>query len=422
MIKKLIIVGSGIAGLTVFEELVTNGYAHSLTLISGEDRLPYKRTKVSKHLSLGFGKDDFAILNQDLAAKPGVQIIAGNPVRSINREEQRVSLMDGQTLDYDLLILATGVTPRSIGPDAGFPVYTARQAEELAEKMVRANTGLVIGGGILGIEVAEQLVVKGIETTLLSRDPVIMRRELHPRMAAVLQDLLTQNGVGFSQGLVDSLTLDGEGRYWIQGVNARRQEIQIGGFDLAVEAVGSVPNVGLAREAGLAVNKGIVVDSLLRTQDQRIWAVGDCAETVDGYRSHLWHAAESQGRYAARRILDIQAHGASLEGSENQRFIPGLFRTKCEVFDSYVFSIGLVHREDGTQGIWHNLTAREVQGGRLTDRFWYLVFDSQDRIVGINMIGPKDSRDKERSKALQQAVRQGLSRLEMDELRKDLSF
>ncbi|MGH8734740.1 MAG: NAD(P)/FAD-dependent oxidoreductase [Burkholderiales bacterium] len=293
---KVVIVGSGLAGVTVAETLAKSA-RHDVALVTTETNGYYSRPRLSHGLALS---DEAAakIVMKSFAAVGGVKVRAGEQAWLIERERKRLVLKSGETLPYDVLVLATGSAGRV--PPALLPfrpeflilnslddLLTLRRRRAKARQRNQAPRWAVVGGGLIGCEVASDLHKAGDAVTVFHRESRLIELQLTESQSQALHEHFTALGIGV--------------RYR-QNLNELPR-----GFDGVIVATGFAPRVELAREAGLATARGIVVDEYLRTADPGIYAVGDVAEIggrlypfVSPIRSQaLWLAEHLEGRTAA---------------------------------------------------------------------------------------------------------------------------
>lgn len=300
--QSIVIVGTGHAGLRAAQTLRHQGWSGDLTLIGQEPLAPYDRTAVSKGML--FGRADPVWLD---AVDADLRL--GSLVTAVDRAARRVVTPTGD-IGYDHLILATGAQPRRLALAAGLPhVYALRHARDAAALREEVRSGarmLVIGGGLIGLEVASGAVQAGVQVTVLEVLPRLMSRVLPEVVAARLCSEHRNAGVDVrtSTRLV-SLELSGD------QLLARLDSGDDLLVDVVVVAIGIVPDTDLAAAAGLRVGDGISVDDRLITSDLAISAVGDVASVTlsamgPALRCESQQLAEEQGRYAARRILGEQ--------------------------------------------------------------------------------------------------------------------
>ena len=368
-------------------------------LISAELRLPYKRTKVSKKFAAGFERDAFALQDEAWWRHHGFDLRLGARAVALDPHAHSLDLAHGQRLTWDRLVLAVGATANQLPLDdetaASSRVHHAHdisQVEALraaaAEQDVR--TTLVVGAGAMGVEVAEQLRRMGKKVTLTGDTPAPLAEELNLTAQERLASVLAQNGLGLRcDTLVKDVTLAQEG-----GLNVRFQgpdKSEARRFDLVVLCMGTRLRVGLARRAGLAVERGVKVDANLRTSCADIFAAGDIAQHPDGRVTYLWRHAMEQGRVAGLNALG---------GEQRHRHVP--FRLKVKVFDHYFFALDRPAPEDLDR---HDVV--EVRDGPRYLCAYYL----EGRLKGLVMMD-----DEQNQKRYNQAVGEGWSRKKLEEV------
>ena len=259
MSGRVVIVGSGQAGVSA-----------AFTLVGEEPVMPYQRPPLSKkYLTAAADADRLLIKAPALYESERITVHTDCRVTAIDRARQHVQLAHGQTLAYDHLILATGATPRPLpgtqtGPDTG--IYTFRtlaDAERLRPEMRPGRRLLVIGGGYIGLETAAVARGLGLEVTLVERDPRILGRVAAAETAAWFKALHLANGVR----ILENTSLQRLPQRTSTGGTAWQAHDQTLEADVVVVGIGVVPETGLAEQAGLQVDNGIVVDAHGRTSD-----------------------------------------------------------------------------------------------------------------------------------------------------------
>ena len=293
----LIVIGNGMAGCRAVEEILTRDASrYRITIFGAEPRVNYNRIMLSPLLA---GDKSFAdIVINDLAwyADNAIELVAGDPVVAIDRKIRTVTARSGRTESYDKLILATGSDPFIIpvpGRDLD-GVVTFRDMDDVGAMLRAADAGgdaVVIGGGLLGLEAAHGLALRGMKVTVLHIMPTLMERQLDEAAAWLLKSELERRGQTILTG-ADTAEIYGRGR--VEGVRLKDgREIPAA---IVVMAVGIRPNVTLARDAGLAIGLGIHVDDHLVTSDADILSVGECVEhngLVYGLVAPLWDMCRS---------------------------------------------------------------------------------------------------------------------------------
>lgn len=307
--QNVVVIGAGLAGTQVVQSLREEGFTGSVTIIGSEPELPYDRTKLSKgYLQRDLERDQILLHSRDWYEQHDVRLLLGETVDSIDRAARTVHVVSGDSVPYDHLVLATGAGSRLLKlPGADLPgVLTLRdlaESDALRETLAKGGRLAVIGAGWIGLEVAAAARLAGMEVTVV--DPVAqpLANILGERIGGYFADLHRRNGVDLRMGTGVEAILDSNGR--AGGIRTDKGDIAA---DAVLMAVGAVPHVELAQQAGLEIDRGVVVDEHLRTTDPAILAVGDIANadnTLLGLklRREHWDNALRQGALAARTIL-----------------------------------------------------------------------------------------------------------------------
>jgi NADPH-dependent 2,4-dienoyl-CoA reductase/sulfur reductase-like enzyme/nitrite reductase/ring-hydroxylating ferredoxin subunit len=303
--KSVVIIGGGAAGSACALALRSEGYNGPVTMISADADLPCDRPNVSKDYLAGNAPEEWLFL-RDAAGweKAGIELRTRTRVTRIDRKARQVQLAGGDTLSYDALLLAPGTEATRLPiPGADLPhVHVLRTVDDARQIITKARdsvSAVVIGSSFIGMEAAASLKARGIDVHVVSPDTVPFARILGPQAGGVLHRAHVKNGVKFHLGrkpasiLQRAVVLDDGSQIVAQ---------------LVVMGVGVRPSLSLAEEAGLTVDRGVIVDDQLRTSDPAIWAAGDVARYVDArtlqnVRFEHWVVALCQGLLAALALV-----------------------------------------------------------------------------------------------------------------------
>ncbi|MCV0402335.1 MAG: FAD-dependent oxidoreductase [Chloroflexi bacterium] len=292
----VLLVGGGVTSVRCARTLRRLGHTGSIVLIADEPHLPYNRPPLSKEVL----RDDVSLdlLDAEGAAwyeRRGIELRVGTPATSVDRTARAVELVDGTTIRFDQLLLATGAAPRIPPIDGVERALTLRTVEDALALRAAVRPGsrvVIVGGGFIGVEVAASLAAIGAEVSVVELADRLWGGSLGPELSAWAARSLVAAGVTLSLGA--AVTRIGEGT-----VAIGPEIIQA---DVVLLAVGVMPRDELARGAGLSCDDGIVTDAAHRTIDERIFAAGDVA-MVAGLRVEHWHAAREGGERAAAAML-----------------------------------------------------------------------------------------------------------------------
>jgi nitrite reductase (NADH) large subunit len=276
---RLVVVGHGMVAQRFLEAMLERTKAFDVTVLGEEPRAAYDRVQLTSFFS-GKSAEDLSVVPKDFMAKHGIVLRTSAKAAAIDREARRVTLADGETLAYDTLILATGsfpfVPPVPGRDQPGCHVYrTIEDLEGIRAAAREAKLGVVIGGGLLGLEAAKALRDLNLETHVVEFAPRLMALQVDDGGGAMLRRKIETLGVRVHTGKNTKAI--------VAGTAARqRLEFQDGSAldaDIVVFSAGIRPRDELARSAGLKVGErgGIVIDDACRTSDASIYAIGECA-------------------------------------------------------------------------------------------------------------------------------------------------
>ncbi|NUP73558.1 MAG: FAD-dependent oxidoreductase [Sinomonas sp.] len=312
----MVIAGGGLAAGSAAKTLRAEGWEGPITIIGAEHREPYLRPPLSKEFLLGKApEEDLAVNPAGWYAENGVDVRMGEVVTQIVPASRVVTIEGGELLPYRSLLIATGAQPKMLDiPGAQLEgVVTLRRFEDsLALRSELAGGGrhvVLIGSVWIGMEVAAAARTYGNEVTVVGREPAPLR-QLEPELGDYFRRLHEAQGVEFRLGehpVEFKASDDGEALACVVTNTGERIAA-----DLVVLAVGVTPQTQLAKDAGLMVGNGIVVDPSLKTSAEAIFAAGDVANSLqpftgDHVRSEHWSNALNGGKVAAKSMLGIPA-------------------------------------------------------------------------------------------------------------------
>ncbi|MGI4797958.1 MAG: nitrite reductase large subunit NirB [Janthinobacterium lividum] len=365
--RRLVVIGNGMAGCRAVEELLEREPGrYQVTIFGAEPHVNYNRIMLSPVLAGEKTFDEIVINDRAWYADNGIELIASDPVDAIDRQAKTVMARSGRTVAYDKLLIATGSDPFIIPvPGKDLPgVITFRDMADVDHMLGAAEKGgdaVVIGGGLLGLEAAHGLTLRGMKVTVLHLPGTLMERQLDEAAGWLLKSALEARGQTI---LTKADTAEIVGEHHVEGV--RLKDGTLIPASLVVMAVGIRPSVKLARDAGLEVGRGIKVDDHMVTSDPDVLAVGECVEhdgLVYGLVAPLWEMC--------RALADglVERH-SGYKGSVTS--------TKLKVAGLDVFSAGDFLGGDGAEDI----VLRDASRG-----IYKRVVVKGDRVVGAVLYG-----------------------------------
>jgi len=366
--EKLVVIGNGMAGCRAVEEiLVRDPNRFDIAIFGAEPRVNYNRIMLSPVLAGEKSFEEIVINGQDWYDDNGIALVSGDPVVEIDRAAKTVISKSGRAEPYDHLLIATGSDPFIVPiPGNDLPgVVTFRDLDDVDKMLAAAEQGgdaVVIGGGLLGLEAAHGLSLRGMKVTVVHLMPTLMERQLDEAAGWLLKQELERRGQTILTAANTKAILAADGH--VAGI-----ELEDGTrvkADLVVMAAGIRPSIGLAKGAGLDCERGIMVDDHMATSDPDIFAVGECVQhrgQCYGLVAPLWEMC--------RALADsLTEQPSGYEGSVTS--------TKLKVSGIDVFSAGDFSGGDDCEDIVMRDAARGI---------YKRVVVKDDRVVGAVLYG-----------------------------------
>lgn len=313
-----VIVGNGIAGLSAAETIRDRNKTASIVMISEETFDTYNRPMLTKTMMAGFTPEQIAVHEESWYVDNNILRILSRKVVSVDSKGKQVVLDDGMKLQYTKLIIATGAecfTPPIKGVEKGHVIAIRRieDIQKINELLPETKNVVVIGGGVLGLEAAWEFKKSRCEVTVLELAPLLMGRQLDAAAGEMLMAVADSEGVTIHTGVQIEAIEGGEKEDSVTGV--RLGDGKVIPADLVIVSAGICANTALANQAGLNVERAIVVNEKMETNIKDIYACGDCAQ-YNGMNLAIWPEASEQGKTAgmnaAGEDTDYQVPSAGL--------------------------------------------------------------------------------------------------------------
>lgn len=303
--SAIVVVGAGAAGNACAEALRREGYAGPITLVGAEGTGPVDRPNLSKDYLAGNAPEEWIPLRgEDFYRERDIALAVGARALSIDTTAKHVEIEGGKSIPYGALVLATGAQPVRLdipGADAAhvLTLRTLADSRAIIERAKTAKRVVVIGASFIGLEVAASLRTRGLEVHVVGREVQPLKHVFGDALAGLVRKVHEEKGVIFHMAATprsiekDAVVLESGERL---------------AADFVVMGTGVKPDVALAEKAGLAVDRGIVVDAELRASAPGVWAAGDVARYPsarmgEAVRIEHWVVAERMGQVAAKNVL-----------------------------------------------------------------------------------------------------------------------
>jgi nitrite reductase (NADH) large subunit len=368
---RYVIIGGGIAGTTAAEAIRAKDADGQVTILSEESHRLYSRIMLPNYLAGRVDKEKLFMKRPAWYSENNIELKTGEKAASIDPGNKKVIMENGASFEYDKLLLANGASSFIIpfpGHDLG-GVQAMRTIEDV-DQLVAATEGgkkvVLIGGGLLGLEMAAALSHRGAQVTVIEVFAWLLPRQLDPDGGEVLKKILEKQGLSFRlDAKVESIL--GEGT--VRAVKLPDEELPAAAV---LMSAGVRPNLGLAKTADIETDKGVIINDKTQTSVSDIYAAGDCTEHK-GRPYGLWPAAEEQG----------QAAGTIMAGGEAS-YTGTTMGQSLKVSGVQVFSAGEINAEGDAS---EERTSTE-------DTYRKVVKNKDGKIIGAVLIGDVSERRK----------------------------
>ena len=396
--QRLVVIGNGMAGMRTIEELLSaSPDQYDITVFGAEPYGNYNRIMLSAVLAGDKTVEDIVINPREWYVENKIKLHAGGKkaVARIERGFKKVIAVDGTTASYDKLLIATGskaIFPKVEGNhlEGVISFRDIVDVNKMLDYSRKYKKAIVLGGGLLGLEAANGLALRGMDVTVIHRNEVLLNRQLDKTAAKLLQSELEQRGIQFKMSMKLQKLIGNEDKHIIAAQFQDGSELAC---DLLIVAIGIEPNIAIAKEAGLYCERGIVVNDTLQSYDPSIYAVGECIQHRGGTFGLVAPLFE-QAKVCANHL---SSHGVA-------EYVTLPTATKLKVTGIQLFSVGdfvgdseseNITFSDPALGIYKKLVlkANQLIGavlyGDTVDGSWYQellekktsVFEMRDKLI-----------------------------------------
>lgn len=373
---RQVIVGNSAAGINAIRAIKESNHPCDcdIVVVSAENCNAYSPVLITHYLSGEIAREQMFIVDSHFYEANDVETIFGDKAVGLEPSKQIVHLESGRQVAYDNLLIATGAAPRSLPGEPieasnVLSVWTLRDAAKISELAKTAREIIVIGGGLIGLQVADALYKDGVQLTILESLGQILSRNVDADCAKIIQDEMESRGVS-TLCSVNVTGIENRGEKAVVILDSG-QELAA---DMVIVNIGVDANIGWLQGSGIRVNRGVLVDEFMRATFGNIFAAGDVTEArnvITGQADVLpgWGAACIQGRVA----------GANMAG-RTETYPGGLMENITTLFGLPLAAVGLVRATDG-------YSTEEIQLSNHQRRIYRKILLSGNRIIGATLLG-----------------------------------
>lgn len=366
--KRIVIIGNGVAGINVASNLRKLDKDIEIEVFTDESYHYYPRPRLIDLLADKVTLEEMPFYKEDWYIKNNINVHLNSPVEKLSPDEKKIVLSKGKTISYDILVLANGAKP-SLPPIEGMDkigIFTIRWLDDvlnLKERVRKSEDVVVIGGGLLGLEIASAIQTSGANVKVIEILPWLLPRQLDEVGGNLLKKILESRGLEI---FVNSATEKVLGGKEVTGVVTKDgREFKC---NTVVVSAGIKSNIELAKDCGLNVNRGVIVDNFLRTSRKDIYALGDTAEW-EGRVYGIIPPILDQAKVVASNIL-----------GENIEYTGTVPSNILKVAGIDLFSIGIIDKTEGYEVILHLDEEKNI----------YKKFViKEDKIIGAIVLGDR---------------------------------
>lgn len=377
-----LVVGGGVAGTTAAEFIRINDSSGSIMIVTEEPDRLYSRVMLPHYLREMVPYERLFVRTPDQYEKQEITLQTNSRVEKINADSKKVTLSDGKELEYEKLLLASGGKVNKLnisGSDLRGITYlrTDLDAKEVKEQMDKAKSGVVIGGGFIGVEYAQSFVKSHIKSTCIIREPYFWSQVVGENSGRLINKILEKNGV---QLIANAEVGEFVGEGSLRSVKLKEgKEIQA---EITGIGVGIHMDLDYLKDSGIKINKGILTNEYLETESTDVWAAGDIAEFKDLVfdKHHLlgnWSNAAAQGKSAGENM-------AVGYNSKNREVFETVSAYTIPIFDGTFTFLGDPSSDQNTE---------LIERGSVEENKIVRLHVRDDKIVGASLINSPSDRN-----------------------------
>ncbi|WEK51308.1 MAG: FAD-dependent oxidoreductase [Candidatus Kaistia colombiensis] len=375
-IRRIVVAGGSLAGYSAVSELLAADYAGELLWVTGEKQGSYSKPALSKEFIQGKSEYSELFLPEIPDARGNLRVLRDARLSALDAAARTVQLEDGRSVEFDGLVICTGAVARMPAITRGMAgvlgLRTLEDAQAIKAELVGKPRIAILGGGLIGCELAASMRSFGLEITLIEGAPTLLGRTFGAVLGEYVLDMHQRNGVNVMTGATIEELVARDGRV----AAARLSDRSVIETDLVLVGAGSVPATGWLEGSGLKLADGVVCDATLASSHAGIYAAGDVARWHNPFydtqmRVEHWTSASAQGRAAARNLL--RSFPGATEAPVPFADIPYFWS------DQYGLKLQMVGRHDGHDRVEMHETADRALP--------LLTFHKQDQLVaaaGVN--------------------------------------
>ncbi len=362
---RVIIIGNGLAGVILAKTLRELDDKTVIDIFAQEKYHYYPRPNLIEYLAGKLPREKLFPFSGQWFESRNISVKFEKPVEKLFLQSREVEPRGGEKEKYDILVLANGARPffppfKGMDKQGVLSLRTLDDADFLTDRVDKKRKIIIIGGGLLGLEVARALKTRGAEVDIVEYFSYLLPKQLDPRGGEILKDLIEKMGISVHVGMMTKELL---GREEISGI--RFQEGKEMRTETALVAAGVRPNTGLAKEAGLEVNQGVVIDELCRTSHSKVYAAGDVTQ-FQGVTYGIIPATYDQAQVAAANIAGQEKKYRGTVPSNTLK-VMGIDLTSLGLINPEGDNFEEIKREDRERGIYKKIV---LEDGKAAGAIW----------------------------------------------------